>query len=98
MVKLFGNCAEQLTVDVSRFDDFSDLASDISSPVCRDADDAAVDALPYDAGGRRDIVRVRVCFLYKSINPSLGMRLEQSDGGERKMISLAIFRNEPFED
>lgn len=97
VIDIFGDCNAQLTVDVARFATFSALAADISAPVCRDADPGDVDALPYDAGGARDIVRVRVCYLHKSFNPALGLNLERSNAGALRMISTSIFRNEPYD-
>jgi Flp pilus assembly protein TadG len=97
VVDIFGDCDTQLTVDVSRFASFQELADDISAPVCRDADPDDVDALPYEAGGARDIVRVRVCYLHKSFNPGLGLNLEKSNAGALRMISTSIFRNEPYD-
>lgn len=97
VVDIFGDCATQLTVDVSRFGSFSALAADIAAPVCRDADPDAVDAIPYAAGGARDIVRVRVCYLHKSFNPGLGLNMEKTNAGALRMISTSIFRNEPFD-
>lgn len=97
VVDIFGDCNTQLTVDVSRYASFSALAADIAAPVCRDADPDDVDALPYDAGGARDIVRVRVCYLHKSFNPGLGLNLEKTNAGALRMISTSIFRNEPYE-
>ena len=100
VVSAFGDCNERLTVDVERFNDFAALAADISAPVCRDSDPSAgepdPDALPYNSGAARDIIRVRVCFLYESYNPALGLNLEPAGGGAHKMISTSIFRNEPF--
>ncbi len=97
VVKLFGDCNDRLTVDVARFATFSELAADIAAPVCRDADPDEVDAIPFQAGGARDIVRVRVCYMHKSINPGLGLNLEKSDGGAAKIFSTTIFRNEPYD-
>lgn len=92
----FGDCSKRLTVDIERFDDFKSLAADLSEPVCRDAGDDKVSALPYDAGAQRDIVRVRVCFLYKPVNPMLGLNLARTKDGMRKIVSVSIFRNEPY--
>lgn len=97
VVKLFGDCNERLTVDVARFDSFADLAADAAAPVCRDADPDDVAAIPYQAGGERDIVRVRVCYLHKGINPGLGLNLQKAPDGSVKMFSTTIFRNEPYE-
>jgi Flp pilus assembly protein TadG len=97
VVKLFGDCNERLTVDVVRFSSFAALAADARDPVCRDADPDAVDAIPYQAGASRDIVRVRVCYLHKSFNPGLGLNLQKAKGGSVKMFSTSIFRNEPYD-
>lgn len=96
-VRLFGDCNARLTVDVARFASFAALAADTAAPVCRDADSAAVDDIPYQTGGSREIVRVRVCYLHKSFNPGLGMNLQRAAGGQVKMFSTSIFRNEPYE-
>ena len=98
VVKLFGDCNERLTVDVARFSTFGELAADVAAPVCRDADPDQVNAIPYQAGGARDIVRVRVCYMHKSFNPGLGLNLEKAANGSVKMFSTSIFRNEPYED
>jgi Flp pilus assembly protein TadG len=96
VVQHFGDCNERLTVDVARFADFDELAADLSAPTCQDADDASVDAIPYAIGAQREIVRVRICYLHKTISPGLGLDLAQAPDGSRKLISVAIFRNEPF--
>lgn len=98
VVGILGPCAERLTVDVQRFNDFGALAADLSAPVCRDATPAAIAAIPYSAGAQRDIVRVRVCYLHQTINPALGLDLARTPDGLRKMFSVAIFRNEPYDD
>lgn len=97
VVKLFGDCNERLTVDVARFSTFAELAADVAAPVCRDAEPDAVAAIPYQAGGARDIVRVRVCYMHKSFNPGLGLNLEKAADGKVKMFSTTIFRNEPYD-
>lgn len=96
----FGDCNDTLTIDISRFANFQALAADLSDPVCRNKDDPTIEGAQFDEddyGEQREIVRVRICFLYKPINPALGLNLAQSDDGRRKIISVAIFRNEPFE-
>jgi len=98
VVDAFGDCNEKLTVDISRYATFGALAADLAAPVCRDADDDDVDALPYETGVQREIIRVRVCFLYKPLNPGLGLNLDNTGNGYRKVVSVSIFRNEPFEN
>lgn len=97
VVELFGDCNERLTVDVAKFASFAELAADVAAPVCRDADPDDVDDIPYDAGGAREIVRVRVCYMHKSFNPGLGLNLQKAADGSVKMFSTSIFRNEPYD-
>lgn len=100
VVSTFGDCDENLTIDISKFSSFSNLAADLSAPVCRDKDDPSIAGAQFnsnDYGMQRDIIRVRVCYLYKPINPGLGLNLAQTKHGDRKVISVSIFRNEPFE-
>ncbi len=100
VVDTFGDCEEKLTIDISRYADFATLASDLSEPVCRDKDDPTIEGAQFDSsdyGSERQIVRVRVCYLYKPVNPALGLNLKKTKHGDRKIISVSIFRNEPFE-
>ncbi len=97
----FGDCEERLTVDVARFDDFGALASDLSEIQCRDSSDPSIAGAQFTSasyGARRDIVRVRVCFLHKPVNPALGLKLPKNADGFREIVSVTIFRNEPFEN
>ena len=98
VVDLFGDCKKTLTVDVTRFNDFATLAGDLSAPVCRDSDPniADPDDRPYEIGARRDIIRVRVCYLYDSFNPFLGLKLDKTPDGANKIIATTVFRNEEF--
>lgn len=96
VMEVFGPCDQRLTVDVQRFDSFAALAADLSAPVCRDATPAQIGAIPFSAGVQRDIVRVRVCFLHRAVNPALGLKLARTPDGLRKIYSVAIFRNEPY--
>ncbi|WP_375207431.1 TadE/TadG family type IV pilus assembly protein [Hyphococcus sp.] len=100
VVKALGDCNEKLTIDISKFSTFAALASDLSEPECRDKDDPSISGAQYtksDFGMQRDIIRVRVCFLYKPINPGLGLNLKQTKHGDRQIVAVSIFRNEPFE-
>lgn len=100
VVDSFGDCEDRLTVDVSRYANFAALSADLSSPVCRDANDTSIEGAQFsqaDYGGQNEIIRVRVCFLYKPINPFVGFTLPKDANGFRAMTSLAVFRNEPFE-
>ena len=99
VVDTFGSCEKNLTVDVASFSSFDLLAADLSDPQCRNRDDPSIEGAQFDEadyGGQREIIRVRVCFLYKPVNPGIGLNRGHTAHGERKMIAVNIFRNEPF--
>lgn len=96
-VRVFGDCDDVLTVEVDTFATFQDLANDTSSVVCTNDEPSAVSALAYDPGGENAIVRLRVCLLYKTINPVLGVNVSETADGKRRVFSTYIIRNEPFE-
>jgi Flp pilus assembly protein TadG len=95
-VQVLGPCDTRLTVEVRTFASFAALAADNSPAVCRDALPAAVAAIPYQPGAVSQIVRVRLCVLYDTINPALGLNLAESSNGRRRLVATHIFRNEPF--
>lgn len=97
IVDVFGDCDETLTVDVATFDTFADLAADTSVPTCRDAPQEDIDNIPYEPGGENAIVRVRICVLYHTLNPAIGMNLSEAGSTQRRVSSTLIFRNEPYE-
>lgn len=99
VVSTFGSCEKNLTVDISSFSSFDRLAADLSNPQCRNRDDPSIEGAQFeeaDYGGGRKIIRVRVCFLYKPVNPGIGLNRGRTAHGERKIIAVNIFRNEPF--
>ncbi|MEL7487828.1 MAG: hypothetical protein AAGJ87_11505, partial [Pseudomonadota bacterium] len=101
VVGIFGDCDERLTVDVDRFNNFAELAADASNVQCRDSADPTVEGAQFtnaDFGARRDIVRIRVCFLHRPVNPALGLNLSRNGDGFRELVSVSIFRNEPFDN
>lgn len=95
-VRTLGDCDQRLTVEVRTFPTFAALAADNSPATCRDALPAAVAAIPYQPGLVSEIVRVRICVLYTTLNPAIGVSLAESDGGLRRLVSTHLFRNEPF--
>lgn len=91
-----GNCADRLTVEVETFDSFAELAADGTAPVCSDDDTAEINALAYDPGLDNDIVRLRICVLYQTLNPALGINLSDRANGKRRVYGTFLSRNEPF--
>ena len=96
-IRVFGDCDEVLTVEVDTFPTFSALASDASPVVCANDRPEAVMALAYNPGDENSIVRLRVCLLYKTLNPTIGVNVSETAGGKRRVFSTYIVRNEPYQ-
>ncbi len=97
-LKWFGNCSQNLAVDVKTFNSFSDLNNDLSSASCPSDTNYDYNLQAYEPGQELSIVRIRVCYLVRTFNPALGMKLSRTSGNRRKIISVAIIRNEPYSD
>lgn len=95
-LEVFGNCAELVTIEVETFADFAALAADNSPVVCRNDQPTEINAIPYDPGADSDIVRLRICLIYKTINPSIGINVSDVAGGTRRLYGTYLFRNEPY--
>lgn len=93
---VFGDCGERLTVEVETFSSFAELAADTSATVCSTDSAEQIDAIPYDPGLDNQIVRVRLCLVYRTINPTIGLNLSDASNGTRKLYGSYLFRNEPF--
>jgi len=99
----FGDCNDRLTVEVKKYASFEELSDDTAPATCADAPPGDIDAIEFEPGTESEIVRVRICFLYTTVNPIVGMKhikavkLGESGGNERRLISIMIFRNEPYE-
>lgn len=97
VVKSFGGCENRLTLEVNTYTSFADLAADNTPPTCADAPPDDLAAIPFNPGGELEIVRVRVCYIYNTINPAIGINLSEPGTNHRRLISTVIFRNEPYE-
>lgn len=93
---VLGNCANKLTVDVQIFPSFAALAADTSTIACADDATAVVQALPYQPGVDNDVVRLRICVLYKTLNPLIGVNVSDRANGTRRLYGSYLSRNEPF--
>ncbi len=92
VVQTFGDCSTDLAVDVSSYGtSFAALRADAATTNCPGAGTPR-----YQPGVGGDVVRVRICFLYSSLNPVIGLNLTPAGGGKLQMISTSVFRNEPF--
>ncbi len=95
-LRIFGDCADKVTVEVETFASFAALAADNSPAVCSNDQPSQINAIPYEPGSDNDIVRMRICFLYKTFNPVIGVNVADADAGTRRVYGAFIFRNEPF--
>lgn len=95
-VEAFGDCNETLTVEVDTFNSFAELAADVSPVVCSNDNVSDIAALAYDPGADNAIVRIRICLLYKTLNPTIGVNVSNVAGGKRRLYGTYIFRNEPY--
>lgn len=95
-LEVFGDCSSTLTVEVDTFATFAELAADTSSVVCTNDDPTVIGALAYNPGADNDIVRLRVCLIYHTINPTIGVNVSNVAGGKRRLYGTFIFRNEPY--
>ncbi|MEQ1931532.1 MAG: TadE/TadG family type IV pilus assembly protein [Parvularculaceae bacterium] len=93
---VFGDCNSSLTVEVETFASFAALAADTSPVVCSNDDTAEIGALAYDPGADNSIVRIRVCLLYQTINPTIGVNVSDASNNMRRLYGTSIFRNEPY--
>ncbi len=96
-VQVFGDCSEILTVEVETFASFQELATNADPVICTNDEPSEIAALAYDPGPQNAIVRLRVCLLYKTLNPTIGVNVSETADGKRRIHSTYIIRNEPFE-
>ncbi|WP_375202986.1 TadE/TadG family type IV pilus assembly protein [Hyphococcus sp.] len=97
VLSTFGDCTNRLTIEVDTYASFSALAADTSPATCADAPPDDVSAIPFNPGGELEIVRLRICYLYTTLNPAIGLNLSEPGTNKRRLISTSIFRNEPYE-
>ncbi|HXI86194.1 MAG TPA: TadE/TadG family type IV pilus assembly protein [Parvularculaceae bacterium] len=95
-LSFLGDCDTRLTAEVTTFNTFADLAADTTPPTCRDDTPAQIAAVSFQPGLDDAIVRVRLCFIYKTLNPLIGLNLSRTSDGQRKVIASYILRVEPF--
>lgn len=93
MANLF-NCKNKISIDVRS--DFSNFAAtDNPSPL--DDDDKFDDSsFVFEAGGRNDIVVVRVFYQWPLFTPVITGPLSNMHGNKRLIQSTVAFKNEPF--
>jgi hypothetical protein len=91
-----GDCSSRMTVEVRTYATFAELAADAAGATCVDDQPEDIAAIPYEPGLDNQIVRVRICFMYTTMNPALGVNLTETESGRRHLVISQTFRNEPF--
>lgn len=93
MANLF-DCENRITISVDRLAAFP--ASAPAVPLKADGTLQDESTLPFNPGGREDIVVVQVFFEWSLITPGLTLPLANYPDNQRLMIATVAFRNEPF--
>ncbi len=94
-LRVFGDCEDRLTFEVQTFTSFQALSNDNSPIVCRNDSTDQIRDIKYDEVQENTIVRIRMCLLYDTLNPAVGVNLADADG-RRRLTSTFVFRSEPF--
>ena len=95
---LTGPCTEQLSVEVHRYASFDDVPADAFEATCPNDEGYVFNEQVYEPGKPNDIVHLRACFLMDTFSPILGaVDLATEEGGVRRVISVQLHRNEPYD-
>lgn len=86
------DCDSNLFLDVDRFDSFVDVVND--SPIQDGTFQPG--GFGYSPGQASDIVVVRAYYRWQVMTPLFQSVFSNVEGGERIVVSTAMFRNEPF--
>ncbi|MBY0423073.1 MAG: pilus assembly protein [Parvularculaceae bacterium] len=90
-----GQCTNKTTVEVKTYASYAAMAADAGAITCTDSVPAAIAAVPFDTGTDRSIIRIRICHIYKTLNPFIGFSLAKNAQGERRIAASYVLRVEP---
>ncbi len=89
-------CTSKVTVEVRTFPTYQALAADTTGVTCTDDLPTAQAAIPFQTGTDRSIIRIRLCMIYQTLNPIIGVSLARGRaGGERRVTASYVLRVEP---
>lgn len=89
-------CASTVTVEVRTFPSYQALAADTTGFTCTDDLPTAQQAVPFQTGTDRSILRIRLCMIYQTMNPMIGVSLARGkSGAERRVTASYVLRVEP---
>lgn len=92
---LLRSCEAKLMLDVRVFNDFEESQDELEKPLLDDDDELDVE-VQYDPGQGTDIVVVRAFYPWPSLIPGFGIGPGNLANGDRLLVAVAAFRNEPF--
>ena len=95
-LQFLANCQSKITAEVKKFATFAELAADTSDMICRNDNPRDINNITFEPGSDNAIVRVRICMIYKTLNPAIGMSLAKNQSGERRITTTYILRVEPY--
>jgi len=95
-IDLVTDCTDDVTIEVTRIDSFSDIPA--ANAVCTDRNDEDKNKPGYNFTSGDEIVFVRVCVAVDILTPGLGvgLMLPKNAYDRHEIISSLVFRNEPF--
>jgi hypothetical protein len=96
-VNIIVDCAGKVSVYVNSADDFDDLTSAMSDPLdVGKKPDGTPYTVVFTPGGELRAATVIATYDWNFAFPFMSFLSNLSDGTERRLYGLAIFRNEPF--
>lgn len=91
------NCNSKLLVAVESAGSFAALQTALPNPLgIGYMPDGSAPPLPFDCGNPLDAAGVVVTYDWNFIMPWMGLLTNIGDDSKRRLVGLAIFRNEPF--
>jgi Flp pilus assembly protein TadG len=91
------NCNSKLLVAVQSAANFATLQTTMPNPLgIGYLPDGSAPALPFNCGNPLDAAGVVVTYDWNFIMPWMGLLTNIGDDSKRRLVGLAIFRNEPF--
>lgn len=89
-------CTNSVTVEARTFASYQALAADTTGFTCTDDTTTAQQAVPFQTGTDRSILRLRLCMVYQTMNPMIGVSLARGRaGGQRRVTATYVLRVEP---
>ena len=95
-VEMFGDCDDRLSVELAAFDTIKEVLDYSADLKCPNTPGYTQVGQTYEPGDRNQYIFLRVCFLIEVLNPSIGATIHTDGTATRKVVAIAIRRNEPY--